>query len=358
MTVTTESIASAPRQPHATGRSAATVSLGNGTLEEKLAAAAAAGLDGVELFEADLQASRLSPAQAGQEAADLGLRIHLYQPFRDFEAVSASQLQANLDRAERTFDVMAALQADTLLVCSSTSPQAIDDDGLAASQLALLADRAQARGLRVAWEALSWATRVSDYRHGWQIVRAAAHPALGVCLDSFHILAQQHDPGEIRQIPGEKIFFAQLADAPMMTLDLLTWSRHHRCLPGRGDLDVTGFAAILADAGYRGPWSLEVFSDQLRAARPAAAAADCARSLAELQDALPSRRSLARALLPAPARCPGSSRPRPRRGPRLPGHRPERDVPAWAEILAIPAAEHLPPCPPGKSKIVTPNGCG
>jgi 4-hydroxyphenylpyruvate dioxygenase len=250
----------------------------------------------VELCEADLQASRLSPAEAGQAAADLGLRIYLYQPFRDFEAVPGSRLRASLDRAERAFDTMAALRADTLLACSSTSPEAINDDGLAASQLALLADRAWARGMRVAWEALSWATWVSDYRHGWDIVQSAAHPALGVCLDSFHILAQHHDPGEIRRIPADKIFYAQLADAPLLTLDLLTWSRHHRCLPGHGDLDVTGFAAILADAGYRGPWSLEVFSDQLRAARPAAAAADCMRSLAELQEALRSHAS------PAPAR--------------------------------------------------------
>jgi 4-hydroxyphenylpyruvate dioxygenase len=290
MTMTSETTIPARRKPHATRRSVATVSLGDGTLEEKLAAAAAVGLDGVELCEADLEASRLSPAEAGQAAEDLGLRIYLYQPFRDFEAVPGSQLRASLERAERAFDTMAAVGADTLLACSSTSPRAIDDDSLAASQLALLADRAHARGMRVAWEAMSWATRVSDYRHGWQIVQSVAHPALGVCLDSFHILAQHHDPGEIRQIPGEKIFFAQLADAPMMTLDLLTWSRHHRCLPGRGSLDVTGFAAILADAGYCGPWSLEVFSDQLRAARPAAAAADCMRSLAQLEEALRGRR--------------------------------------------------------------------
>jgi 4-hydroxyphenylpyruvate dioxygenase len=287
--VTTTIPQSAHRTSPAARRSVATVSLGDGTLEEKLAAAAAAGFDGVELCEPDLQASRLSPAEAGRAAADLGLCFYLYQPFRDFEAVPASRLRAGLDRAERVFDAMADLRADTLLVCSSTSPEAIDDDSLAASQLALLADRARARGMRVAWEAMSWATRVSDYRHGWRVVRAAAHPALGVCLDSFHILAQRHDPGEIRQIPAEKIFFAQLAGAPAMTLDLLTWSRHHRCLPGRGDLDVTGFAAILAAAGYRGPWSLEVFSDQLRAARPAVAAADCMRSLAELEQALHGR---------------------------------------------------------------------
>ncbi|HUN38516.1 MAG TPA: sugar phosphate isomerase/epimerase [Trebonia sp.] len=282
MTMTSETTISASPQPATARRSVATVSLGNGTLEEKLAAAAAAGLDGVELCEADLQASRLTPAEAGRAAEDLGLRIYLYQPFRDFEAVPAGQLRAGLDRAERTFETMAALRADTLLVCSTTSPLAIDDDCLAASQLTLLADRAGARGMRVAWEALSWGTRVSDYRHGWQIVRAVNHPALGVCLDSFHILAQHHDPGEIGQIPGEKIFFAQLADAPMMTLDLLTWSRHHRCLPGHGDLDVTEFAAILVEAGYCGPWSLEVFSDQLRAARPSLAAADCMRSLTDL----------------------------------------------------------------------------
>jgi 4-hydroxyphenylpyruvate dioxygenase len=286
----------APREPGSARRSVATVSLGDGTLEEKLAAAAAAGFDGVELCEADLVASRLSAAQASRAADDLGLRIYLYQPFRDFEAVPGSQLQANLDRAERAFDTMAALHADTLLACSSTSPEAIDDDSLAASQLVLLADRARARGMRVAWESLSWATRVSDYRHGWRIVQAAAHPALGVCLDSFHILAKHHDPGAILRIPGEKIFFAQLAGAPMMMLDLLTWSRHHRCLPGRGDLDVTGFAAILADAGYRGPWSLEVFSDQLRAASPAAAAADCMRSLEGLEAALRSRTGMAPAL--------------------------------------------------------------
>jgi 3-dehydroshikimate dehydratase len=296
MTLTSETTIPSAGKPQTTRRSVATVSLGDGTLEEKLTAAAAAGFDGVELCEPDLQASRLSPAEAGQLAEGLGLHICLYQPFRDFEAVPGHRLRAGLDRAERAFDVMAALGADTLLVCSSTSPEAIDDDSLAASQLALLADRAGARGMRVAWEAMSWATRVSDYRHGWRIVESAAHPALGVCLDSFHILAQRHDPSEIRRIPGGKIFFAQLAGARMMTLDLLTWSRHHRCLPGRGDLDVTGFAALLAAAGYRGPWSLEVFSDQLRAARPAVAAADCMRSLADLHEALRRRDGLSRAV--------------------------------------------------------------
>ena len=66
-------------------RSIATVSLG-GTLMEKLTAIAAAGFDGVEIFENDLLYFDGSPAEVRRIAADLGLRILLFQPFRDFEA--------------------------------------------------------------------------------------------------------------------------------------------------------------------------------------------------------------------------------------------------------------------------------
>ena len=96
-------------------RSIATVCL-SGTLEDKLEAAAHAGFDEVELFEPDLIASALSPEQVRERAADLGLRIGLYQPFRDFEAVPARELQENLIRAQHKFAVMERLGADLVLV--------------------------------------------------------------------------------------------------------------------------------------------------------------------------------------------------------------------------------------------------
>jgi hypothetical protein len=49
---------------------------------------------------------------------------------------------ANLRRADRTFEVLEQLGAHTLLVCSSVSADAVDDDDLAAEQLHALADRA------------------------------------------------------------------------------------------------------------------------------------------------------------------------------------------------------------------------
>jgi 4-hydroxyphenylpyruvate dioxygenase len=62
--------------------SIATVCL-SGTLEEKMHAAAAAGFDGIEVFEQDLVVSPSSPEQIRELAGQLGLSLDLYQPFRD-----------------------------------------------------------------------------------------------------------------------------------------------------------------------------------------------------------------------------------------------------------------------------------
>ena len=86
-----------------------------------------------------------------------------------------------------------------MLVCSNVSPEAIDDDALAAEQLHALAERAAERGLKIAYEALAWGRHVNEYDHAWRIAEAADHPALGTCLDSFHILSLRHRPRRDRR---------------------------------------------------------------------------------------------------------------------------------------------------------------
>jgi 4-hydroxyphenylpyruvate dioxygenase len=270
-------------------RSIATVSL-SGTLMEKLEAAAAARFDAVEIFENDLLFFDGTARQIRERAAELGLKIALYQPFRDFEGVADEQLRRNLDRAERKFDVMQELGAQMMLVCSNVSPQTADDDARAAAQLRALAERAGARGLAIGYEALAWGARVKTFGHAWRIVRQADHPHLGLILDSFHTLALGDDPAPILDIPPDRIFMVQLADAPRMKLDVLSWSRHFRCFPGQGDLDVTGFLAAAVQAGYAGPISLEVFNDEFRAASTRRIAEDGMRSLLHLEEQVRMRR--------------------------------------------------------------------
>ncbi|MGQ4350736.1 bifunctional sugar phosphate isomerase/epimerase/4-hydroxyphenylpyruvate dioxygenase family protein [Streptomyces sp. SAS_275] len=281
--------------------SIATVSL-SGSLTEKLTAAARAGFDGVEIFENDLLASPLTPEEIRDRTADLGLTIDLYQPMRDVEALPEAEFARSLRRARHKFALMRRLGADTVLVCSSVSPLAVDDDALAAEQLHRLARLAEDFGVRVAYEALAWGRHVNTYDHAWTVVEAAGHPALGTCLDSFHILARGSDPKGIEDIPGDRIFFLQLADAPLMAMDVLQWSRHYRCFPGQGGFDLSGLLVHVLRAGYRGPLSLEVFNDVFRQAAAGPTAVDARRSLLVLQErtrpALPA--GMALAAQPAP----------------------------------------------------------
>ncbi|HET7474389.1 MAG TPA: sugar phosphate isomerase/epimerase family protein, partial [Dermatophilaceae bacterium] len=210
----------------------------SGTLEEKLVAAASAGFDGIEIFEPDFVASPWSAAEVRARCADLGLSIDLYQPFRDFDTTRPEVLAANLRRAERKFDVMSQLGTDLILVCSAVSPDAVQEQGRLAEQLRGLAALAARHGVRVAYEALAWARHVNTYEQSWQVVREAGHDSLGLCLDSFHILSRGSDPAGIRDIPAEKLFFLQLADAPSMNMDVLQWSRHYRLFPGQGSFDL------------------------------------------------------------------------------------------------------------------------
>ncbi|MEU6373139.1 TIM barrel protein [Streptomyces sp. NPDC046909] len=265
--------------------SIATVSL-SGSLTEKLTAASRAGFDGVEIFENDLLASPRTPEEIRTRCADLGLTIDLYQPMRDMEAVPEELFAANLRRARHKFELMGRLGTDTVLVCSSVHPLAVDDDALAAEQLGRLADLAQEFGIKVAYEALAWGRHVSTYDHAWQIVKAADHPALGTCLDSFHILSRGSDPKGIEDIPGEKIFFLQLADAPLLAMDVLQWSRHYRCFPGQGGFDVPDLVRRVLHTSYDGPLSLEVFNDVYRQADAVPTAVDAHRSLLVLQEAV------------------------------------------------------------------------
>ncbi|MBT2493256.1 sugar phosphate isomerase/epimerase and 4-hydroxyphenylpyruvate domain-containing protein [Streptomyces sp. ISL-96] len=266
-------------------KSIATVSV-SGSLTEKLEAVARAGFDGVEIFENDLLGCPLPPEQIRERAEELGLRIDLYQPFRDFEAVTPDRLADNLRRAEHKFRVMERLGADMLMVCSNVSPGAVDDDALAAEQLRLLAERAAEHGIKIAYEALAWGRHVDTYLRGWRIVRMADHPNLGTCLDSFHILSRGSDPGGIEAIPGDKIFFLQLADAPLLAMDVLQWSRHYRCFPGQGGFDLAGLLAHVLRTGYAGPLSLEIFNDSFRQADAGRTAVDAMRSLIALEESV------------------------------------------------------------------------
>jgi 4-hydroxyphenylpyruvate dioxygenase len=280
----------------------ATVCL-SGVLNEKLEAIAAAGFRCVELFENDLLSFSGTTADVKAMCGDLGLEIVTFQPFRDFEGMPGDKRGRALARAERKLDTMAELGCDLLMVCSNCAPDSLGGIDRAADDLAELGERAKKRSARIAFEALAWGRHINDYRDAWEAVRRAGQPNVGVVLDSFHILVRKTELKSIRSIPRDRIFLIQMADAPLLDMDYLNWSRHYRNFPGQGDLPISEFMDALQATGYDGLLSLEIFNDQFRAGSARSVAIDGHRSLIFILDELRKRAGAAPNLPPAlPAR--------------------------------------------------------
>jgi 4-hydroxyphenylpyruvate dioxygenase len=254
----------------------------NGALRTKLRAIADAGFEHVEIFESDLLACPEPVAVVGAMLRDQGLACAAFQPFRDFEGMPARLRARVFDRAERKFDVMQELGTDLVLVSSNVSPESLGERSRIVDDFRELGDRAAARGLRVGFEALAWGRHIQDHRQAWQIVREVNHPAVGLVLDSFSSLARKEPIDSLRSIDPAKLFHVQIADAPSLSMDPLSWSRHFRCMPGQGDLPLVEYVAALRAIGYGGVLSLEIFNDRFLAGSAAEVAVDGMRSLTYL----------------------------------------------------------------------------
>lgn len=289
----------------------ATVSV-SGVLTQKLEAIAAAGFDGVEIFDNDLVASPLSPREVAARCADLGLAVDLFQPLRDVEGVPPEAFPAVLHRLRTKFAVMVDLGTRTALACSNAGENAAADLDLTAEQLHRIGDLAAEHGVTIAFEALAWGRRIHRVGQAWEAVCRADHPAVTLAVDTFHLLARGDDGTALAGVPGERIGFLQVADAPLLDMGLLEWSRHFRCFPGQGTLDVTGVVAATLAAGYRGPLSIEVFSDVVREVDPAVTARDAMRSLVFLEDRLAALHGVQRPVPDAAALVRAAPPPAPR----------------------------------------------
>ncbi len=236
----------------------ATVSI-PGNFREKILAIADAGFDAIELFEPDLVVHGGTPRDVGNMVRDHGLEIAILQPFRDFEGWTGAMRLKAFEEAERKFDLMGELGTDLVLLCSSVAAESLGETSRVVEDFTMLGDRAAKRGIRVGFEALAWGHHIRDVAQAWDVVQRCNHPNVGLIIDSFHTLVRKNDPDEIRSIPGNRIFFVQIADAPAIEMDVLQLSRQHRMLPGEGDFDVNAVVSAVLAAGYTGPLSLEIF---------------------------------------------------------------------------------------------------
>ncbi len=243
-----------------------TISLA-GSLEAKLKAVREAGFSQIMLAARDV----VGHPQGLDAAVDLvrcsGLRVTGFQVLRDFEGLSGHLHDYKVDIAKSMLEMCSALGSKVLLVCSSTSVHASGDAQDLVRDLRKLAVLAIPKGIKVAYEALSWGRSVQEFPQAWELVHRADMPNLGLGLDSFHLFATKTPLEDLELLDPDKIFLVQLADFMWTEIksleERMTTARHFRVFPGEGvhSADLALLVGRLHALGYRGDYSFEVFND-------------------------------------------------------------------------------------------------
>jgi sugar phosphate isomerase/epimerase len=230
-------------------------------LAERARAAAAAGFDAISLWVEDVERAHAEGWSDGDLEAlfgELGLTV------AELDGVSRWLPGADAlpfgHRAEELFAIAERIGGRSLNVMEIFgAPVAVDE---AAAAFARLCDQAREHGLLVHLESLPWSA-VPTLDTAWQIVRRAERDNGGLMLDTWHFLRSGGRPEQLRELPGEKIFAVQLADAPAEPDGpLMDETLHRRLLPGPWSAQIV---RVLDEIGCRAPLGVEVFSDALAA---------------------------------------------------------------------------------------------
>jgi sugar phosphate isomerase/epimerase len=241
-----------------------------GPLEAKLRAMKSAGFTHVMLNATDIAGHPQGEQAAVAAVRASGLRVTGFQVLRDFEGLSGHLHAYKVDIAKAMLQMCAALGSKVLLACSSSSAHATGEKNLLIKDLQKLAMLAVPLGIRIAYEALSWGRHVHEFTQAAEIVREADRANLGMCLDSYHILANRTPLEELPEIDPHRIFLVQLSDFLWQEVrtpeDRIETARHYRVFPGEGvhSEQVMGLVRQIDEMGYRGEYSFEVFNDDYK----------------------------------------------------------------------------------------------
>ncbi len=253
-------------------------------IQKKIRIAAEAGYEAVELWNDDLTGFEqaggdLSEIRTMLEDANLSVPdvVHLSGWMDADEASYRSQV---LPEARRLMEQGVAVGAPRI-IAGPAHGQA--DLALAADRFLELMALGKEVGCLPSLEFLGFVSHVRDVDTLMEIVNRADHPDTTVVLDAFHIYRGGGRDEDILKVPGDRIAIFHIDDAPpAVSRPLDSFTDGDRVYPGDGILDLKGMLRMLADQGFAGPVSLELFNAELYEADPLEVAKTGAERVREL----------------------------------------------------------------------------
>lgn len=253
-----------------------------GSIVERIAAMTDAGYGSATLWPADLFVHFEDPEATIALIQASPVAVSAYQCVRDLEGSPPGVKVRKMELARQFLDQMQLIDCDTLVLCSNVNEGLDRDWGRAVSDIQAIGDLARSRGARIAFEPICYGNWINNYITGWQLVRDAGHPNIGMVLDAAHIFLPETPLDELDKIPGDKIFLVELNDFPVTQFDNRELLRNYRLFPAEGTRPLRNFVDRVLATGYAGPISLEVFNARYRAASPAFVAQRGMRALEKL----------------------------------------------------------------------------
>ena len=227
---------------------------------DRVREAARAGFKGIGIWHTDLEATarKLGFKEMRRILEDHGLR-YLEVEFLTDWFVDGEKKRESDKRKQLLLEASAALGAHHVKVgdfdCTPCElPRLVEEFA------ALCADAARV-GATVAFEPMP-SSMIHSLPDCLRMVEEAAAPNGGLALDISHMTNLGISTGDIRRIPRGRLVCVELNDTTLPGSPRHDPARVRRFC-GEGELDIRGFIRAVQDAGYRGPWAVEVFSPEL-----------------------------------------------------------------------------------------------
>lgn len=229
----------------------------------------ALGAGAIEIWEKKLSRDPLRRRNQLRLPRERGLVVSSFQA--DVHALFPTHLQPEPAAFEDRLDAF----VHVLATCAPELPDAVFvlNTGVAAgghveSAFAqtvkgykVLAKRARELGVRLALEplhpiAMNEDSFIWNLEDAFDLVETVGEPVLGICADVWNLAGQADLRARLARCSG-RIFLAQVSDyrRPRSFLDRLP--------VGKGSLDFAPFVSGVREAGYDGPWVLEIFSENV-----------------------------------------------------------------------------------------------
>ncbi len=235
------------------------------SLTDKIDAAAAAGFRAVELWNDDVTAyieGGGSMREIRERLSGHGLVVPSVIAIMGFVGNEEAGRVERLGEARRRMEQARDLGAPFIV---ASPPMGRADLARCGDDYAELLALGREVGIRPAMEFLGFVEHVNSIGTAREIMERSGDPTATIVLDWFHMVRGDGRGTmleDLRALTAEQIAIVHLDDVPYGK-PFAAMGDEDRVYPGDGDIPLETLFAALAETGYDGPLSLELFNEEL-----------------------------------------------------------------------------------------------